>query len=149
MLLSYHTLLLETTISFVKSFITTYSAPIWMTLGILLWVLVISLFCGMRLAPKTIHTDFTMQHQFSLSTKSNIPKNTTSYKKRKTFALFMSRKYYLSNRGHYTRIVLTILSVILLYVPASYSIHTNIDVQRAELEQKYGITYGYSPESFL
>lgn len=124
----------------------TYHAPSWMTLGILLWILVISLLCGIRPAIQAIRNSpassdkptMAQQKDWRISTQTHLMPFTT----------FMSRKYYLSNRRHYLRIILTILSAILLYVPASYLINTNLQVHRRELDKKYGIEYGYSPQNF-
>lgn len=63
------------------------------------------------------------------------------------FTAFMTRKYRRADRSHHTRIVLTILAAIVLYVPVSYLVDTNISVQRAELDTVYGIQYTCIPRN--
>ena len=61
------------------------------------------------------------------------------------FTAFMTRKYRRADRSHHIRIVLTILAAIVLYVPVSYLVDTNISVQQAELDTEYGIQYTCIP----
>lgn len=64
------------------------------------------------------------------------------------FAHAMSNRYHSANRRHYRRITLTVLAAILLYVPVSYLINTNLSVQQEELTARFGIWYSCSPENF-
>lgn len=122
-----------------------FEPPLWMLGGILIWMLVISCICGIRPALLTI------RKPMLLSGMGSFPKiRHCSRKKRRhssCFASFMAKKYYLANRGHYIRIILTIIVVIVLYVPVSYLINTNLQVQQSELYKKYGISYTYAPQN--
>lgn len=64
------------------------------------------------------------------------------------FVSFMVKKYRNANRGHYRRITFTIIASILLYVPASYLIRTNLRVHAQGLHEKYGIEYLCMPDNF-
>lgn len=61
----------------------------------------------------------------------------------------MAKKYYQANRNKYSIIMFTMIALIVLYVPVSYFINTNISVQRFELDRKYGITYTYHPSDYM
>ncbi len=63
----------------------------------------------------------------------------------RSFAFYMSKKYYLAGRRQYGRIAFTIAAAILLYVPASYLVDTNLQINRTGLYQTYGITYSCIP----
>ena len=120
--------------------------PFWMLSGILIWILVISCICGIRPALLAIYKppllfgtgNFLKKRHKSFRIPGHFP----------GFAAFMAKKYYLVNRGHYNRIILTIVAVIVLYVPVSYLINTNLYVQHEGLYQKYGIQYTYTPQNY-
>lgn len=57
------------------------------------------------------------------------------------FAGFMSKKYYLADRKRHRRIAFTVSAAVLLYVPAADLIDKNLEMNRAGLLEKYGITY--------
>lgn len=65
-----------------------------------------------------------------------------------SFAVFMARKYRSANRGHYIRIVLTLIAVMVLYIPISYFICTDLDIQQSELLAKYGIQYNFTTQNY-
>ncbi len=135
-----------------------YPAPIWMTGGIFLWILLLTAICGIRpilqvmqnskpifdsvLKQLKIHPETSHSNSRRSKRKFKSQKNNTS------FTTFMSHKYFLANRGHYLKIMLTILAAILLYVPVSYLINTNLKVHHSELEKKYGITYNCAPDNY-
>lgn len=122
-----------------------FDSPTWMTSGIMIWMLVISCICGVM--PIII----TFRKSMHLSAIGGFPRIRHNSRKKhhpsSCFTSFMAKKYYLANRGHYIRIILTIAAVIVLYVPVSYLINTNLQVQQSELYKKYGISYTYAPQN--
>lgn len=146
--------------------------PLWLAGGILIWIWAISCLCSIRplraaLHPTNFHTDEALYKKsgkalhigkvFCKKPAKTFHRVEALNKKsaehwRKTasttnFTRFMTGKYRRANRGHHVRIVLTVLAAILLYVPASYLIETNLFVQRSELEAKHGIQYGCNPQT--
>lgn len=129
------------------------SAPLWLTGGILLWIWAVSCLCSIRPLwaalrrpspePKKRRKRFTRQSSKCLHPMRLHSMGFDSI----GFRSFMTRKYRLSNRSHHIRIIITVLAAILLYVPASYLIETNLSVQRAGLDAEYGIQYDCMPQN--
>lgn len=63
----------------------------------------------------------------------------------RSFAAWMSGKYRLANRRHHSKMTLAILSALILYIPASYLIGTNLRINQEGLHQTYGIEYICTP----
>lgn len=133
--------------------------PLWLLGGIMLWIWLVSCFCSLRPlwtalhrptgepVPGACHKKSGMSVRGFESRGKKLPRHRTDRKAPMGFRRFMTGKYRRANRGHHVRTVLTILAAVLLYVPVSYLIETNISVQRAELDAKHGIQYGCSPQS--
>lgn len=119
--------------------------PIWMTAGILIWVFIVSCICGVKPVLYTIRKPLLYgvnKYGKNRCIGSKIPVYSVG------FTSFMVKKYFRANRGHYIRIILTMIAVIVLYVPADYLINTDLRVQQSELYQKYGIRYTYTPQNY-
>lgn len=142
--------------------------PIWITAGILIWTFLVSCICGVKPVLHTLrsplvgdtyqcrklrecrtfrshrtfrnHRILQIFHMPGMRRRGNWKEHGTPI----WFPAFMADHYFRANRGHYVRMVISILSVIVLYVPVSYLITTNLDVQQAELHKKYGIQYRYA-----
>lgn len=111
--------------------------PLWMTGGILLWVWAVSCLCSLRSLRAPLRSPQTSRFFRKSRPSARIP----------GFSRFMIRTYRRRAMGFHVRIVVTILSAILLYLPASYLIETNIAVHRAGLDARHGIQYDCSPNT--
>lgn len=131
------------TLLFVNRMGARSALPLWLTGGIMLWIWSISCFCSIRPLWAALHRP---SREPGLCRKSPA-KRRKKHIFFKSFSRFMTKKYRQANRGHHVRIIVTILAAIMLYVPVSYLIDTNIRVQRAELEAKHGIQYDCSPRT--
>ncbi len=134
-----------------------WGPPLWLMGGILLWIGAVSCVCGVLplctalgwIQEKTKYRYKKNRKQISGSQifckqpSRRRPQAALSI----NFSRFMTKRYRRADRGHHIRTILTILAAILLYVPVSYLIDTNISVQRAELDAKHGIGYGCSPRT--
>lgn len=129
------------------------SPPLWLIGGILLWIWACSCVCGiLPLCAALGWSPWRTKIRYKeYGKRANEPRTFQKQPSKRrpqaalNFAGFMTKRYRRANRGHHIRIILTILAAILLYVPVSYLIDTNISVQRAELDAKHGISYGCSP----
>lgn len=121
-----------------------YPAPGWMLGGILAWVLLVSCICNARplqlvLKKQDHNKRFKSLRRRKLKDKARMQSC--------SFPLFMAQKYRQANRRFYIRITMTIVAAILLYVPASYLINSNIAAQQSGLHTKYGIQYTCGPQN--
>lgn len=117
--------------------------PFWLTGGILLWIWAVSVLCSIRplwSALRKPSREFTARAQKPLEHRTRRASSLS-------FTGFMTGRYRQANRRCHVRVIMTILAAILLYVPANYLIGTNISVQRAGLEEVYGIQYDCSPRT--
>lgn len=129
--------------------------PLWMWGGIGLFVLLLSLLCSLR--PLCAAWSQSREAFGGEGFRSRAPQGAGSRRQDRklgkmafypqSFISYMARCYYQANRAHYVRITLTVLSAIVLYVPASYLISTNLSVQQEGLDARYGIQYGCNPGS--
>lgn len=120
--------------------------PVWLIGGILLWIWAVLCLCSIRPLWAALHKpsqESVCRRRKSGRTRHGSSKNPPL----RSFPGLMTGKYRHANRSHHTRIIMTVLAAILLYVPAGYLIETNISVQRAELDAKYGIQYSHCPQS--
>ncbi|MDE7298810.1 MAG: ABC transporter permease [Lachnospiraceae bacterium] len=143
-----------------------YRIPVWMMAAILAGILLFSCVCNIRPLLSVLHqTEFRRTQCTYRQRKRLVKTNADSVddsadtgrkhrnrnRRRKahhavrSFPLYISARYRQTNRGHYFRTTVTILAAILLYVPASYLIDTNISVQQSGLYEKYGILYNCHP----
>lgn len=112
--------------------------PLWITGSVLLWIWVVSCLCSVR--PLRVSRNRKPR-------KTNILQKDREKTGSVCFQRYMIRTYRQANRSFHVRVVLTILSAILLYLPTSYLIETNLAVQRAGLDAKHGIQYDCSPKT--
>lgn len=121
--------------------------PIGIGLSIDIWLFGIFFYCGMRQIFHKIHgaSHRSFDPQLNLSRLQKGMKS-CNYKGEAAFVRFMSGRYYATDRKRYHRITLTIAATIILYVPASYLVHTNIRMNQEVLHEKYGIEYSSMPD---
>lgn len=118
--------------------------PLWMCGEILLWVWIISCICGAKTILEAMRKLLYLSGKVISAGKT---RNRRDGNCRRSLGVtsFMARRYYRANRGRYIRMILTFIAIIVLYVPASYLINTNLHVQQHELTRKYGIQYQFVP----
>ncbi len=97
--------------------------------------------CGEAAVPAVSHVSFTVDQGGFTNRR---PVASAGFR---NFRGFMTKRYRHVNRSHHVRIIMTILAAILLYVPSAYLIETNLSVQRAGLDAKYGIQYDCTPQN--
>lgn len=137
----------------------SYRMPLWMWGGIGLFVLLLSLLCSFR--PLWAAMAQNRENFRESGFRRGRPKEGGFCRRQGkgarqapkairpvNFVSYMARRYYRANRGHYMRITLTILSSIVLYVPASYLINTNLSMHQEGLTDRYGIRYGLCPGDY-
>ncbi len=122
-----------------------YPAPGWMLGGILAWVLLVSCVCNARPLLLLMKKQNFKGKNFRASRRRKL--RDKARKQSCSFPLFMAQKYRRANRRFYIRITMTIVAAILLYVPASYLINSNIAAQQSGLHTKYGIQYTCGPRN--
>lgn len=110
------------------------------------WLLIVSCICGLRPVHKAMKTPIALSRTSkSVTIHSRQDKFGKHYN---SFSIFMAGKYRSANRGHYIRIVLTLITVMILYIPISYFINTDLDIQQSELLAKYGIQYNFTTQNY-
>lgn len=67
--------------------------------------------------------------------------------KKLNFAYFMVKKYRKTHFLQCQSITISIVLAMILYIPASFLINTNISMNQAELTARYGIQYSSNPQS--
>lgn len=119
------------TIVLEKSISIPVEIPWWIICSIFCWLLIVSCICGLRPVHKAMKTPIALSRTSkSVTIHSRQDKFGKHYN---SFAIFMAGKYRSANRGHYIRIVLTLITVMILYIPISYFINTDLDIQQSEL----------------
>lgn len=122
--------------------------PFWIGISIGIWLFGIFFYCGMS---QVFHGMHVLGSSRTLDSSRMLDSSRTlrSYRalnSQGAFEFFMSGRYYATDRKRYRRITLTIAAAIILYVPASYLIHTNIRMNQKGLHEKYGIEYSSMPD---
>lgn len=134
------------TIALEKSISIPVEIPWWIICSIFCWLLIVSCICGLRPVHKAMKTPITLSRTSkSVTIHSRQDKFGKHYN---SFAIFMAGKYRSANRGHYIRIVLTLITVMILYIPISYFINTDLDIQQSGLLAKYGIQYNFTTQNY-
>ncbi len=134
------------TIALDKSISIPVEIPWWIICSIFCWLLIVSCICGLRPVHKAMKTPIALSRTSkSVTIHSRQDKFGKHYN---SFSIFMAGKYRSANRGHYIRIVLTLITVMILYIPISYFINTDLDIQQSELLAKYGIQYNFTTQNY-
>ena len=138
--------------------------PVWICVSIGIWLFGMFFYCGMSQVFHELHSALDSHRNSNLHRNLNSQGalhphgrwNVLHWHKRikfrnckgkGAFVRFMSGRYYAADRNRYRRITLTIAAAIILYVPASYLIHTNIKMNQEGLHEKYGIEYSSIPDN--
>lgn len=134
------------TITLERSISIQAEIPWWMICSVFSWLLIVSCICGLRPVHKAMKTPIALSRASkSVAIHSKQHKCREHYN---SFATFMAGKYRSANRGHYISIVLTLISVMVLYIPVSYFIYTDLHIQQSELLAKFGIQYNYTTQNY-
>lgn len=109
------------TIALERSISIPVEIPGWMIYSIFSWLLIASYICGLRPVHKAMQTPIALSR---ISKPVTIRFRQIKYGQHyNSFAVFMARKYRSANRGHYIRIVLTLIAVMVLYIPMLFYLH--------------------------
>lgn len=122
--------------------------PVWIDGSIGLWIFGIFFCCGFlpfcKIVFGPIDVSCRCLHSSTRHAHSQCKKQDKTGVN--SFVLFMSGRYHTADRKRHRRITLTMIAAIILYVPASYLLHTNIRMNQAGLYEKYGIEYSSFPD---
>lgn len=122
--------------------------PVWIGSSIGLWIFGIFFCCGFFPFCKIVFGPIDVSCRCLQSNTRHAPSRCKKQNQTgiNSFILFMSGRYHTADRKRHRRITLTMIAAIILYVPASYLLHTNIRMNQAGLYEKYGIEYSSFPD---
>ena len=122
--------------------------PVWLVSSIGLWIFGIFFCSGFFPFCKIVFGPIDVSCRCLQSNTRHAHSRCKKQKKTRvnSFVLFMSGRYHTADRKRHRRITLTMVAAIILYVPASYLLHTNIRMNQAGLYEKYGIEYSSFPD---
>ena len=122
--------------------------PYWIWLCINLWLLGVACWCSVQPIFRAMKNTpgYLESHRIrGTDTQSRrMRKQSAKNGSRRHFAVFMSGKYHQADRKRHAKMSFAVAACIVLYVPASYLVNTNIRMNQEGRKEKYGITYSCS-----